>query len=81
MERKGRPKNQVKIVNNEKNLENLVKNWYYMHFEPKKYTKNYKMSVIQNKEDMIRYYQLKKNWTKSMRGPKIRSKSSKNEKI
>ena len=31
-----------------------------MHFDPKKYTKNYKMRVIQNKEDMISYYQLKK---------------------
>ena len=31
-----------------------------MHFEPKKYTKNYKMRVIYNKEDMISYYQLKK---------------------
>ena len=52
-----------------------------MHFDPKKYTKNYKMRMIQNKEDMISYYQLKKNWKKSMRGPKIRSKLSKNEKI
>ena len=31
-----------------------------MHFDPKKYTKNYKMRVIQNKENMISYYQLKK---------------------
>ena len=31
-----------------------------MHFDPKKYTKNYIMRVIQNKEDMISYYQLKK---------------------
>ena len=31
-----------------------------MHFDPKKYTQNYKMRVIQNKEDMINYYQLKK---------------------
>ena len=42
----------------------MVKNWYYMHFDPKKYTKNYKMRVIYNKEDMISYYQLKKNWKK-----------------
>ena len=52
-----------------------------MHFDTKKYTKNYKMRVIQNKEDMISYYQLKKNWKKSMRGPKIRSKQSKNYKM
>ena len=31
-----------------------------MHFDPKKYTKNYKMKIIQNEEDMISYYQLKK---------------------
>ena len=31
-----------------------------MHFDPKKYTKNYKKRVIQNKEDMISYYPLKK---------------------
>ena len=31
-----------------------------MYFNPKKYTKNYKMRIIQNKEDMISYYQLKK---------------------
>ena len=31
-----------------------------MHFDPKKYTKKYKMRIILNKEDMISYYQLKK---------------------
>ena len=31
-----------------------------MHFDPKKYIKNYKMRFIQNKEYMISYYQLKK---------------------
>ena len=51
-----------------------------MHFEPKKYIKNYKMKVILNKKDMISYYQLKKIGKKSRRGPKIRSKWSKNEK-
>ena len=35
-----------------------------MHFDPKKYTQKYKMKVIQNKEDMISYYQLKINWKK-----------------
>ena len=52
-----------------------------MHFDPKKYTKNYKMRVIQNKEDMISYYQLKKNGKKSWGGPKIRSKLSKMRKF
>ena len=52
-----------------------------MHFDPKKYIKNYKMRLIQNKKDMISYYQLKKTWKKNMRAPKIRSKLSKNEKI
>ena len=33
--KQGRPKNQDKVVKNEKNLENLVKNWYYMHFDQK----------------------------------------------
>ena len=48
-----------------------------MHFDPKKYTKIHKMRVIQNKGDMISYYQLKKNWKKSRGGPKIGSKLSK----
>ena len=52
-----------------------------MDFDPKKYTKNYKMSVIQNKEDMISYHQLKTNWKKSKGGPNIRSKLSKMRKI
>ena len=39
------------------------------------------MRVIQNKEDMIDYYQLKKNWKKSRGGPKIKSKWSKMRKI
>ena len=40
-------------------------------------SKNYKMRVIQNKEDMISYYQLQKNWKKNMRGHKIRSNNEK----
>ena len=52
-----------------------------MHFDQKKYTKSYKMELIQNKEDMIIYYQLKKNGKKSRGGPKIRSKLSKMRKI
>ena len=55
-----------------------------MHFDPKKYIKNYKRRVIQNKGDMISYYQLKIMGKKSRGGPKIRSKLSKmrkNEKI
>ena len=47
-----------------------------MHFDPKKYIKNYKMRFIQNKEDMISYYQLKKNGKKSKGGSKITSKLS-----
>ena len=35
-----------------------------MHFDAKKYTKNYKMRVIYNKEDMISDYKLKKNQVK-----------------
>ena len=52
-----------------------------MHFDPKKYTKNYKMRLIQNKEDMISYYQLKKMGKKRREGSKIRSKLSKMRKI
>ena len=55
-----------------------------MHFDPKKYTKNYKMRVIYNKEDMISYYQLKKNWQKVGRSENLvkkRSKMRKNGKI
>ena len=42
-----------------------------MHFDPKKYTNNYKMRLIQNKEDMISYYQMKKNCKKSRGRPKL----------
>ena len=52
-----------------------------MHFDPKKYTNNYKMRLIQNKEDMISYYQLKLNGKKSRGGPKTRSNLSKMRKI
>ena len=51
-----------------------------MHFDPKKYTKNYKQRVTQNKADMIIYYQLKK-LKKSRGGPKVRSKLSKMRKF
>ena len=37
-----------------------------MHFDPKKHTKSYKMRIIQNKEDMISYYQLKKKMEKKV---------------
>ena len=52
-----------------------------MHFDPKKYTKSYKMRIIQNKEEMISYYQLKKMGKKSRGGTKIRPKLSKMRKI
>ena len=52
-----------------------------MHFDPKKYIKKYKMRFIQNKEDIISYYQLTKNGKKSRGGPKIRSKLSKMRKF
>ena len=39
------------------------------------------MRLIQNKEDMISYYQLKKMGKKSRGGSKIRSKLSKQRKI
>ena len=52
-----------------------------MHFDPKKYTKNYKMRVIYNKEDMISYYQLKKNWKKKQGRPRNQVKVVKNKKI
>ena len=52
-----------------------------MHFDAIKYTKNYKMRLIWNKENMIYYYQLKKKLEKSRGGPKIRSNLSKIEKI
>ena len=53
----------LKIASNRSKMRKFSKNWkknrYYMHFDSKKYTKNYKMKVIYNKEDMISYYQLK----------------------
>ena len=42
-----------------------------MHFNAKKYTKSYKMKLIQNEEDMISYYQLKKKREKSRGGQKL----------
>ena len=51
-----------------------------MHFDPKKYTQNYKMWLIQNKEGMISYYQLKKNGKKKQGRPKNQVKVVKNEK-
>ena len=50
-----------------------------MHFDAKKYTKKYKMRLIQNREDMISYYQLKKIGKKQGR-PKNQVKVIKNEK-
>ena len=79
--KQGRHKNQVKVVKMRKLEKNLIKNWYYMHFDQKNYTKSYKMKLIKNKEDMIIYYQLKKNGKKSRGRPKIRSKLSKMRKI
>ena len=40
-----------------------------MHFDPKNTQKKYKMRVIQNKKDMISYYQLKKIGEKKVRTP------------
>ena len=40
------PQNSVKTVQKELNLRKIGKKWYYMHFAPKKYIKNYKMRVI-----------------------------------
>ena len=42
-----------------------------MHFDPKKYIKNYKMRLIQNKKDMISYYQLKKMGKKGGEAQKL----------
>ena len=42
-----------------------------MHFDPKKYIKNYKMRLIQNEKDMISYYQLKKNGKKRGEAQKL----------
>ena len=42
-----------------------------MHFDQKKYTKNDKMRLIQNKENMISYYQLKKIEKKHRDTPKL----------
>ena len=51
-----------------------------MYFDPKKYTRNYKRRVIQNKEDIISYYQLKKNWKKVGEAQQL-GQSCQNEKI
>ena len=56
------------------NWQKLVKNWYYVHFDPKNYIKNSKMRVIQNKKEMISYYQLTKIEKKYQGHPKIRPK-------
>ena len=51
-----------------------------MLFDTKKYTKHYKMRIIQNKEDMISYYHLKKNGEKKQERPKNQVKVVKKEK-
>ena len=51
-----------------------------MHFDRKKYTKNYEMRVIQNKEDMISYYQLKKIGKKVGEAKKLGQSGQKREK-
>ena len=48
-----------------------------MHFDTKKYTKNYKMRIIQNKEEMISYYQLTKIEKNIRDIPKLGQKLSK----
>ena len=52
-----------------------------MHFEPKKYTKKYKMRVFQHKEDMISYYHSKKLNKKHWDAPKLGRNWSKMRKI
>ena len=52
-----------------------------MYFDPKNDIKNYKMKLIQNENDMISYYQLKKNGKKRRGDPKIRSNLSKMRKF
>ena len=42
------------------NWKKVVKNWYYVQFETKNFTKQYKIRVFQNAKDMISYYQQKK---------------------
>ena len=52
-----------------------------MHFEPKKYIKNYKMKVILNKKDMISYYQLNKIEKKVEEAQKLGQSGQKMRKI
>ena len=51
-----------------------------MHFDPKKYTKNYKMRINQNKRH-DKLLSVAKKFEKSRGGPKIRAKLSKMKKI
>ena len=52
-----------------------------MHFDPKKYITNYKMRLIQNKEDIISYYQLKKKGKKVGEAQKLGQSCQKREKL
>ena len=74
IENKDIPKIGRKLSKLAKNSKKLVKNWYYVHFDTKKYIKNSKMRVIQNKEDMISYCNLKKIKKKKQGRPKTRPK-------
>ena len=52
-----------------------------MHFDTKKYTKNYKMRIIQNTKRHDKLLSVKKIGKKSRGGPKIRSNLSKMRKF
>ena len=75
------PKIGRKLSKLAKNSKKLVKNRYYVHFDTKKYIKNSKMKVIQNKEEMISYCHLKQIEKKNKEVPKLgrnRAKSGQN---
>ena len=47
---RGGPKIRSKLSKMRKIEKTWQKKWYYMHFDTKKFTKNYKMRVIKNKK-------------------------------
>ena len=72
------------IVKSCQKWEKLVKNWYYMHFDTKKYitNKNWVFGGIYNTYEIISNW--KKNWKKRRDATKLDrnwSKLAKNEKI
>ena len=58
-------KNVPKVFKNEPKLRKIGNIWYYVHFEKKKYVKNYKVGVFLNKKRHDKLLSVEENWNKT----------------